>query len=279
MGVALVSTSTRAMSNSSDTVTLTKPSGTADGDLLLVGIGADRGSVTLNTVPSGWTELESNGGSESLAVYYKVASSEGASWDWVFSGNTYCAGIAIRVIGNFDLGTYPIVSTTDSTTNNSTPTYSPGVTPNIASSLLAIFSFSGTAGSAHTSQAITTNNPTWTERIDTASGNFVFSCATAIRPETTATGDYSLTVTGGSASTDSNGVLLSIGAPDPTVNLSAINIQNALQSVSASVSDTVTLGLLQLQKLLQGLTVTGVDSKTTNRNKNNATNITNRNKS
>lgn len=82
--------STRADSVST-TVTITKPTGTADGDLLVVALQSDS-SHHANSVPAGWTETLVGGGTlpshGTLDTYYKIASSEGASWDWGYAASS-----------------------------------------------------------------------------------------------------------------------------------------------------------------------------------------------
>lgn len=68
-------------------ITVTKPSGTIDGDILFCWIGWYSGQgYTIDLVPDGWTLLASyTDNYDKYAIYYKVASSEGASWVWSFT--------------------------------------------------------------------------------------------------------------------------------------------------------------------------------------------------
>lgn len=59
--------------------------------------------------------------------------------------------------------------------------------------------------------AIATSNPTWTERVDTGSTAYNQAGATATRPEATATGNATATL---SSSTNNTGQLLSIAPAD-----------------------------------------------------------------
>ena len=66
-------------------ITVTKPTGTVDGDILFCWIGW-YAAVTIDSVPSGWNLLgEYLANTDRYALYYKVASGEGASWVWSFS--------------------------------------------------------------------------------------------------------------------------------------------------------------------------------------------------
>ena len=66
-------------------ITVTKPTGTVDGDILFCWIGW-YAAVTIDSVPSGWNLLgEYIANTDRYALYYKVASGEPASWVWSFS--------------------------------------------------------------------------------------------------------------------------------------------------------------------------------------------------
>lgn len=68
-------------------VTVTKPAGTADGDLLVAVI-AEAGTGAI-TAPAGWTLAGDATAGTSLrsAIYWKIASSEGASWTWTLASS------------------------------------------------------------------------------------------------------------------------------------------------------------------------------------------------
>ena len=59
----------------SDTATVNKPSGTVEGDLLVVGLMFEKGSAVSPTPPAGWTLIGRTNNSEDIgmATYYKVA--------------------------------------------------------------------------------------------------------------------------------------------------------------------------------------------------------------
>ena len=90
---------------SSTTPTLTKPSGVADGDLLLA-VFAVKAGVTVDAVPTGWTAFIPGGTVQNpavnytLAAYYKVASSEGAGpYTWTVSSSAAWRGAIMRYSG------------------------------------------------------------------------------------------------------------------------------------------------------------------------------------
>lgn len=101
--LSLASTS-KSYSTTTNT-TLNKPTGTVDGDFLLAGLYIESGTTV--TPPSGWTEMVGqdlgDGRSTYTRIYYKTASSEGASWDWVHasaSTEAFCK----RITGVKDTG-------------------------------------------------------------------------------------------------------------------------------------------------------------------------------
>jgi len=87
-------------------ITVTKPTGTVDGDILFCCIGwQETVPPTIDSVPSGWILLGSDSGStyDRWSLYYKIAASEGASWVWSFT-----ASVKVRAVcscytgGDFD---------------------------------------------------------------------------------------------------------------------------------------------------------------------------------
>lgn len=71
-------------------IPVSKPTGTVDGDLMILAVATDEENIT---TPSGWTLLQNdvNGG---MAVFYKVAASEGGSYSITISSGDGAAVIA-----------------------------------------------------------------------------------------------------------------------------------------------------------------------------------------
>jgi hypothetical protein len=84
-------------------ITVTKPSGTVDGDILFCWIGW-YAAVTIDSVPSGWTLLgEYVANTDRYALYYKIASGEGASWVWSFTATAKVRAVcSCYTKGDFD---------------------------------------------------------------------------------------------------------------------------------------------------------------------------------
>lgn len=108
-------------------VTINKPSGVVDGDLLLCLVGGNRPGG----VPSGWTELyEGSQGSTGDAVYlyYKIASGEGSDYTFPLSSSAWskaCSIIAYR-------GVDPEGPIADSGGSNQSGSYTTAATPTVS---------------------------------------------------------------------------------------------------------------------------------------------------
>lgn len=210
-----------------DPLVLTKPSGTVDGNLLIAVIGLMGNETSIDSPPAGWTLIESrtgNSGEETLYAYYKVASSEPASWDW---GRTGSDAQALWAVLRFEGQASSSIINADnsaSVTNDSTPSFANGITPTTANSLLVlIVGTNGQAGTGVSDYAVTTSNPAlWTEHVDltatSGSGiitNVSLAIASATRAETTDTGNSLATLGGGGASVDSTAILFAVTPAPP----------------------------------------------------------------
>jgi len=90
--VHIASSSTANSSSGDPTLTITKPTGTVDGDIMVAFVMGN--GTNISTPPSGWTLLFSNstsldGTTTYFYCYTKVASSEPASYDWSMSGGAF----------------------------------------------------------------------------------------------------------------------------------------------------------------------------------------------
>ena len=142
-GQALAQTPTYQSSDSatgsSSPATANKPSGTVDGDLLVVGLMLDKGSDVSITPPSGWTLIRrtDSGSNNGMATYYKVAgASEPADYDFGLSGGSSWA-IGISRINGFDTSDPVDVSQGD--TGGSGDVDAPSVTTTVSNTLVLAF--------------------------------------------------------------------------------------------------------------------------------------------
>jgi hypothetical protein len=89
-------------SASGGTLTIAKPTGTINGDLMIAFMG-DGGGAGTWTMPAGWTEVYDQGASPDFGIAYKVASGEGASYDFVITQNAVKGGSIVTYRdGRFD---------------------------------------------------------------------------------------------------------------------------------------------------------------------------------
>lgn len=219
----LESTQTTTWATTGSTVVITKPVSLAVGDLMICRI-VTSDALTISNF-GGFTSIGSEvtgtpGAYESF-VGYKIADSS----DVAASNFT----ITLSNTGSNKMGSISRISNPDtlasnykysdsSVANTISPSFA-GVTPtNHADSNLLLQFWTvedGASGGSPTvgSYAIATSNPSWTEiyELSSTTGNDVTaSMASATRPETTATGNFSCTF---SASGDSAGQLLAITSP------------------------------------------------------------------
>lgn len=122
-------------SSSSGTVTVNKPTGTTDNDLMFCHVATKTGS--LGTTLSGWTLLQSIANGTRHAVYYKKASSEGASYAW--TGFSDWTSVMIHTFrGGFDLTTPILLSNKNQDSTNTTLSCSLGTISSTNSPIIFI---------------------------------------------------------------------------------------------------------------------------------------------
>jgi len=116
-------------------ITLTKPSGTASGDVLVAAI--DIAGTTTVTAPSGWTLVRSttSGSSLTQATYVHVAgTSEPSSYQWRFSSLRMASGVMAAYVGVNT--TTPVDVSSGGSSSNSSSDVAPSVTTAAAGELL-----------------------------------------------------------------------------------------------------------------------------------------------
>lgn len=99
-GLTYVASSTT--NNSSTTITINKPTGTVDGDIMFAVITRITGGTFPSGVPSGWTLLKQRSASNAWALYYKIAASEGASYVWTYDASVNLDGHIFTYRGGFN---------------------------------------------------------------------------------------------------------------------------------------------------------------------------------
>lgn len=251
MAVTVFQTEAHATgTTASNTTTVTKPTDTADGDLLIVGIAGQLSSETISSVPAGWSSVTSNvSGSPEIYVYSKIASSEGASWNWGWTGSQTHCWIALR-FSNVDSST-PIntSATSDLVANDDTPSWANTITPTVPELMHVAFMTSFNGGTYQSDFAIATSSPTWTTRANAATDKLI--AVTGSRPQTTATGNSSASFSTTGDTMESKCAILAINrdlAVTATVTPDTVTVSDSMTapadfhlsaSDSVSVSDTL----------------------------------------
>lgn len=165
--------------------TLTKPSGTVDGDLLVAcHICVLNGTLPSVTGPAGWTlvsgfptDVSDGSFKGQLRVYYKQASSEGASYTWTHT--TASSDAVIYCVQNPHTYTPQI----DWFGGNNTTSQFPSVESSTAGAAVMVIGHNWQQFGSAT--APTGTNPTLTERQDSAGS--LFYCADGIQTTAGAT--------------------------------------------------------------------------------------------
>lgn len=244
MAVAYASQSNAGWTSGVSSQAVTKPSGLEVGDIMLAYCATNPpGSFSL---PSGFTSLgstTSGGNNYNSYLGWKVATSgDVAATDFTFSfgGNTtnFCA--IVRVTGA-TWGATPLKSSGLSQANTSTPSLT-GITPDArGNNLLFQFWHGSDAVGSTASYAIATSNPSWTEIIDISqSATAGVGVAWALRPEVTATGNFSCAA--GNASTDWGGWLVSLAPYWETSHSDGVTLtESAKENINMAKSDSVTI--------------------------------------
>lgn len=268
-----------ATENSASSITITKPTGLAVGDIMvafLCASGAVFGSGKVFSL-TGWTRL---GGLFNTSFtddgqndyFVKIADSSdvaASNFTFSFSGGTAALNGSIHRLSSSEGGfSESIIShSIDSDTGSTTRTFTIGVTPGAANSMLLFDTWDDDQAATHSSYAVTTSNPTWTERLDQQNLNGVaHAVATATRPEVTNTGNATVVST---SSGDAFGTMISIGEIiDGSVTLDAANIEITANDFASITGDAnVTLGVAQLTVTPNEITAAQATPKWTNTSK------------
>jgi hypothetical protein len=291
MAIAYASKSTTDPTTSSTSVDITKPTGLAEGDLMVAHVSCEKasGTHTVISLPSGWADITNSDFNDLATRYaYKVAdSADVAASAFSFAlesgkGISLAGGSIIRITGASTSFLFDVDNYTNS--SGSPATFSGGITPPADSLLLFFTTSGGTGGNTMTigSQAIATDNPSWTEIYD--SGTILdidlwMSGAYANRTQATATGNYSCTLST-TASGNTVGCLISIAVPvSVTVSPTVITVTATVQSPTVSGSALVSPTVMSVTVNVQSPTVTIATPKWVNEDKSSAPTYTNQVKS
>ncbi len=197
------SASNNANTNS---LSVSRPTGTVDGDVLIAVVAW---WVQTLTPPSGWTQIGStqtwNVGGEDvfMRAYYRVASSEPASYTWGLSATN---DIAVSIATYYNVDTGSVVDAQAGQTNaSSTAMTAPSVSPTLSTDMLL---FLGAAGSDSAGSATATPPAGMTERSDATGGTWIKAyIAEQLLSSAGATGTRTATL---STSENNGGILVAL---------------------------------------------------------------------
>lgn len=225
------------LNTTTTSVTITKPTGTISGDLLIACVTNGSANAAPATVPSGWALLVGQGGTTWWGgIYYLVAGgSEPADYTW--DGFTdSCTGVMIAVSGA-DTGSPFDGFNAAANVGTSTPGCS-GITTTVADTLI-VGACAEDDNNGLSTWACATDPTTLTERADFGSsggGDTGAGLATGTKATAGATGAFSLAI---SAARDSSAFLLAVKAPSSGVSGTLTGVLPALTgSLTGAVSVT-----------------------------------------
>jgi len=160
-------------------LTVTKPTDTVDGDILFTFVmWRTTAGATIDGVPAGWTKVADyvdGGNIDKYAVYYKIASSEGANYAWSLTASSkFRVVCSCYTSGDFDpADPIDVVSNTAYRTSNFN-VVAASMSVSTANSPLIIFAGMYTTETGGTFTKPTTPTDTWVEDDDSENANSDF---------------------------------------------------------------------------------------------------------
>ena len=153
-------------------ITMTVPAGVADNDLLFMHIAARGGSNMTIAAPAGWTQLRNTNANTvtRLATFYRIASSEPASYSVTFGGGTPTQQAVGEITAYYGVkSSSPVdVNGATATGNSATPS---ATSITVAANSLVLAAYSHGTGSGTTGTAMFTTAAGMNERYDAQSQN------------------------------------------------------------------------------------------------------------
>jgi len=193
-----VASSTKADYDSSPPVVITKPTGVAAGDLLLIFVGGKSNDPATFSI-TGFTNRKSqDNGGDCMALFSRTADASDVSasnYSITVGDSEVTCAIMLRITGWKTDDTLALVSS-QMVDNGVFSTMD--LTPAAADSLIVFCSQHIPDGETAAGHAIATSNPTWTvaQTVPNAFSTGEMEVVWAVRPEVTSTGDFSVTDTG-----------------------------------------------------------------------------------
>lgn len=249
MALAYVSVQKAEVTGINTTITVTKPTSLATGDLMVAHLYWEDYSTGSVTPPSGFTTLATEVNSDNddaLRIYYKIADAgDVAASDFTFTNSFefHDASVALSRWTGAD-STTPLSIYSSNETAVATSITLSTMTPASAQSMIYIATgVSGSGGLRTTdSYSIATDNPSWTEIYDEGIGasNRSYSGQYGYRPETTATGSGSVGISG-SGRIASMMFFINPQATTSTTTETITLSESRTYSMQTTLSETMTL--------------------------------------
>lgn len=199
------------LNTTTTSVTITKPTGTISGDLLIACVTNGSANAAPPTVPDGWALLVGQGGTTWWGGIYYLAAGGSEPADYTWSGFTdSCTGVMIAVSGA-DTSS-PFDGFTSAPNVGTATPGCPGITTTVADTLI-VGACAEDDNNGLSTWACATDPTTLSERADFgSSGGADTNAGIATGTKTTAgaTGAFSLAI---SAARDSSAFLLAVKAP------------------------------------------------------------------
>ena len=263
------------------TITITKPSGVVSGDLMIAIIGAASADTAASL--AGWT-VSRDTASEPFRVtaLFRVAGgSEGTDYTFDSAADGQAKiGCIVRISGAAFSGAANIVvpDNFSAVGSTATPTYANPITQ--ATSGILLYGALAYAQVTTTDQAITNDNPTWTERLDlqyNATEDVSLSLATATATADSSTGNQTLTLSGAA---QSMGFIISVKEnTNVTVSPAVITITASIPAPTVTGNADVSPAVITITASVQAPTVTTAAAKWSNTQKSSAPSWSNTQKS
>lgn len=274
IAVATVGTAEYKLGSTSNfTVDFAKPSGLAEGDLMVGCFFTDAGSAPITTLTrSGWTANgpgEASAETSRLFNLYKLAdSADVAASTFTFTtnysgtGGGKVGGAILRVTG-FGVGTTPVIATDVDNNRNGTgasfTSFTGTFTPADTDSLL-VFMVAGTNNETGTGTmsgyTVSGSNPTWTEQFDifdSDGDDSIFAVATTV--DSTTTNRTTASVTCSVAQDDYLLMLLSFqAAKSASADSTLLTVTPAMFNAIATTADTATNNTLDCSPTIANAT-------------------------
>lgn len=266
MAAPVIESSNSQSFTTSSPISITKPTGLAEGELLcaVISNAVDGSGSAATSTPAGWKEEISHLSSEAdpsvkISVYTKVAdSSDVAASNFSFTTQASpTAGILFR-ISNSGGGTLTEDSDQDDTSNTTAnATLSVNTTYDEALLLMVVFGRDGSAVATTSGYTVSGTNPTWTEQFDTNTNGSSFDHTMAVASAEIATA-RTITTAAATWSTnidESHIVLVSIAPPTPvTVTPDSVSLVADNTDPTLNVKVTVTPDSVGLTNAVSGST-------------------------